>query len=211
MTISVSIHRSDSGWAEYSVPEIEGATVLAILTYIHENMDSTLAFRSGCRMDLCGLCAVEVNGKPAMACTAGIEDGMRIGPLRRLPLVRDLVINRVRLFEALRELELFIPEQEERSDPQIIRQTGAQVTLLQCVECLACNSVCEQYDFEKNPLAGPFTFVKLAQLHFDPRNRIDRRRQAQRLGVNRCAECRGCYCIHGINIRKHAIEVLDFG
>jgi succinate dehydrogenase/fumarate reductase iron-sulfur protein len=211
MTISLSIHRSDSGWTEYSVPDIEGATVLAILNYIHENMDSTLAFRSGCRMDLCGLCAVEVNGKPAMACTTGVDNGLKIGPLKRLPLVRDLVIDRVRFFEALRDLELFIPEPEERSDPQIIRQSGAHVKLLQCVECLACNSVCEEYDFENNPVAGPFTFVKLAQLHFDPRDRIDRRRQARELGVDRCADCRGCYCIHGINIRKHAIDVLKSG
>ena len=211
MTISVSIHRSDSNWVDYKVPEIEGATVLEILTYIYENMDSTLAFRPGCRMDMCGLCGVEVNDKPVMACTTKIKDGMKIAPLKHLPIVRDLVINRVKLFEALRELDIFIPEQEHRSEPQIIRQTIAHVKLLECVECLACNSVCTKYDFEKNPLAGPFVFVKLAQLHFDPRNQIDRREQAKRLGVDECAECRQCYCIHGINIHRHAINVLKSG
>lgn len=208
MTISISINRSGSNWVEYTVPEIEGATVLETLTYIYENMDSTLAFRPGCRFDMCGICAVEVNGKPVMACITKIKDGMKVAPLRGLPVVRDLVIDRVRFFEALRELDIFIPEQQEQSEPQIIRQTEAHVKLLECVECLACNSVCTNYDFEKNPLAGPYVFVKLAQLHFDPRNLIDRREQAKRLGVDKCAECGKCYCIRGINIRKHAIDVL---
>jgi succinate dehydrogenase/fumarate reductase iron-sulfur protein len=174
-------------------------------------MDSTLAFRPGCRMDMCGLCAVEANGKPVMACITKVKDKMKVAPLHGLPVVRDLVIDRVRFFQALRELDIFIPEQEERSEPQLIRQTDAQVKLIQCVECLACNSVCPNYDFEKDPLAGPYVFVKLAQLHFDPRNRIDRREQAKRLGVHGCAECRKCYCIHGINIHKQAIDVLASG
>lgn len=215
MTISISINRSGPKWAgqpagaEYAVPEIEGATVLETLTYIYEYIDSTLAFRPGCRFDMCGLCAVEVNGKPVMACITRIKDGMKIAPLQRLPVVRDLVIDRVRFFEALRELDIYIPEQEERSEPQVIRTAEAHLKLLKCVECLACNSVCTNYDFEQNPLAGPYVFVKLAQLHFDPRDRIDRREQAKRLGVDGCGECRKCYCIHGINIRKHAIEVLS--
>jgi succinate dehydrogenase/fumarate reductase-like Fe-S protein len=76
------------------------------------------------------------------------------------------------------------------------------------VECLACNATCPGYDFEKNPLLGPYVFVKLAQLHLDPRNEIDRRKQVQELGLGGCGECRKCYCIHGINIRKHAVQAL---
>jgi len=214
MSIHISIKRYDPDkggepvWVDYDLPAHERTTVLEALMNIYENQDPTLAFRFGCRFDKCGLCAVEVNGKPRMACYTDVKEGMKIGPLAGMPVVRDLVIDRAAFFEALRELELYIPEQGERSEPQVIQQSEAHKKLLSCVECLACNATCPGYDFEKNPLIGPFVFVKLAQLHLDPRNEIDRREQAHDLGLGDCGGCRKCYCIHGINIRKQAVEVL---
>lgn len=214
MSIRISIERCDQdkggepGWVDYEVPAHERTTVLEALMDIYENQDPTLAFRFGCRFDKCGLCAVEVNGKPRMACYTDIKEGMKIGPLTGMPVVRDLVIDRTAFFEALRELELYIPEQGERSEPQVMQQSEAHKKLLSCVDCLACNATCPGYDFEKNPLLGPYVFVKLAQLHLDPRNEIDRRKQALDLGLGDCGGCKKCYCIHGINIRKQAVEVL---
>jgi len=214
MSIHISIKRYDPDkgcepeWIDYEVPGHERTTVLETLMHIYENQDPTLAFRFGCRFDKCGLCAVEVNGKPRMACYTDVKEGMKIGPLTGTPVVRDLVIDRAAFFEALRELELYIPEQGERSEPQVMQQSEAHKKLLSCVECLACNATCPGYDFEKNPLLGPYVFVKLAQLHLDPRNEIDRRKQARDLGLGDCGGCKKCYCIHGINIRKHAVEVL---
>jgi succinate dehydrogenase/fumarate reductase iron-sulfur protein len=195
-------------WVEYAAPDGERTTVLEALGYIYETADPTLAFRFGCRFNKCGLCAVEVDGRPRMACFTEIRDGMKIGPLSRMPIVRDLVIDRAAFFEGLRELELYIPEQEGVSEPQIIAQNETHAQLVQCVECLACNATCPNYDFARNPLAGPYVFVKLAQLHFDPRDTMDRRRQARELGVEACAECKKCRCIHGINIHRNAVGVL---
>jgi succinate dehydrogenase/fumarate reductase iron-sulfur protein len=214
MSIRISIRRSGPEtagrpeWVDYAVPAGGRTTVLEALMYIYENMDPTLGFRFGCRFDKCGLCAVEVNGKPRMGCFTDVKEGMRISPLRGMPVVRDLVIDRGAFFRALRELELYIPDQGEFSEPQVLEQSETHKKLLSCVECLGCNATCPAYDFDRNPLAGPYLFVKLAQLHLDPRNRIDRRKQARELGVDACAECGKCTCIHGINIRKNAIELL---
>jgi succinate dehydrogenase/fumarate reductase iron-sulfur protein len=214
MNINISIERFDPEkggepvWVDYEVPADEGTTVMEALMKIYENRDPTLAFRFGCRFDKCGLCAVEVNGKPRMACYTDIRDGMKIGPLAGMPVVRDLVIDRTAFFDALRELELYIPEQAERSVPQVMQQSEEHKKLLSCVECLACNATCPGYDFEKNPLLGPYVFVKLAQLHHDPRNEIDRGKQARDLGLDACEGCKKCYCIRGINIRKDVVDVL---
>ncbi len=214
MSIRISIKRYDPDkgggpvWVDYDVPAHERTTVLEALMHIYENSDPTLAFRFGCRFDKCGLCAVEVNGKPRMGCFTDIKDGMKIGPLTGMPVVRDLVIDRAAFFLALRELEIYIPEQGGRSEPQAMQQSETHKKLLSCVDCLACNATCPGYDFDKNPLVGPYVFVKLAQLHLDPRNKVDRRRQALELGLGECMKCRKCHCIHGINIRKHVVEVL---
>ena len=214
MSRKISIRRydpekdSEPRWVQYSAPEGERVTVLETLMHVYENLDSTLAFRFGCRFNKCGLCAVEVDGKPRMGCFTEIRDGMKIAPLSGMPVVRDLVIDRTAFFETLRELKIYIPEQESASEPQTIREPEAHRNLAGCVECLSCNATCPNYDFAKNSLAGPYVLVKLAQLHFDPRNTIDRSVQAKKLGVDKCAECGTCYCIHGIDIRRDAISVL---
>ncbi len=217
MTRTISIRRydpdndSDPRWVEYGAPEGERVTVLETLMHIYENLDPTLAFRFGCRFNKCGLCAVEVDGRPRMACFTEIKDGMKIGPLSGMPVVRDLVIDRAAFFEGLRELQIYIPEQDASTEPQTIDEPEAHKKLVGCTECLACNATCPDCDFEDNSLAGPYVFVKLAQLHFDPRNTIDRRKQARALGVDRCADCGKCYCIHGINIGRDAAGPLAAG
>jgi len=214
MSAEISIKRYDPEteaeprWVDYTVPSDEHTTVLEALVYVYENIDPTLAFRPGCRFDSCGLCAVELNGRPRMACSARLKNGAKIAPLARLPVLRDLVIDRTRFFEGLRELQLFIPEQIEADEPQILKAPKLQAQLAGCVECLACNAMCPAYDFDSNPLAGPYVLVKLAQLQLDPRNSVDRRRQAQELGVGHCGDCRGCRCIHGIDIRRDVFGIL---
>jgi succinate dehydrogenase/fumarate reductase iron-sulfur protein len=214
MKIEISIRRydpetdSEPRWDDYTVPSGDRTTVLEALAYVYENLDPTLAFASGCRFGSCGLCAVEVNGQPRMACSARIRSGMKIAPLAGMPVLRDLVIDRTAYFDGLRKLRIFIAEQSESREPQLVRVPKLHARLAACLECLACNSTCPNYDFGKDPLAGPFLLVKLAQLQLDPRNSIDRRKQAQELGMSHCADCRTCYCIRGLDIRRDVLGVL---
>ncbi len=214
MKATISIQRynpetdSEPRWVEYHVPMQSGSTVMECLNYIYENEDSTLAFQQGCRFNSCGLCALMVNNKPQMACVAKLRDQIKIAPLKGMSVIRDLVVDRTAYFNMLRELQLYIPEQEKTSIPAKIIEPQNRVELLQCVECLACNSTCEQFVSDGEMFAGPYVFVKLAQLHLDPRNDIDRKSQAVKLGLDKCVDCGECRCINGINIQKLAIELL---
>jgi len=59
----------------YEVPLTEGMSVLDILDYIYENIDSSLAYydHAACRHGICGGCAVVVNGKTCLACQTPIS------------------------------------------------------------------------------------------------------------------------------------------
>lgn len=214
MKCRISIRRYDPGsdsepsWDDYTVPADDRTNVLEALAYVYEHLDPTLAFASGCRFGSCGLCAVEVNGQPRMACSARVRDGMRIGPLPGLPLTRDLVVDRAAFFEGLRALRIYIEDQGPTGEPRVLRVPRLHARLAACIECLACNSTCPSYDFASDPLAGPYLLVKLAQLQLDPRNSIDRREQARDLGLDRCVDCRSCYCIRGLDIRRDVLGVL---
>ena len=95
MSSRISIRRydpemdSEPRWDDYTVPSDDRTTVAEALAYVYENLDPTLAYPFWCRFGACGLCAVDVNGQPRMACSANLKEGMKIAPLAGLP-VREL-------------------------------------------------------------------------------------------------------------------------
>ncbi len=187
---------------EYSLSLPSGSTVLDCLLYIRDQIDSTLAFRYGCRFKSCGLCTLEVNVSRRLACLTRVNSGIGIAPLKNLPLLRDLVIDRKPILDLLKEHELFLNDgslKESIQDERLLR-------LLGCTECLSCISTCPKYGAKG--FGGPFVFVRLAQLSLDPRNHRDRRKKAQELGITECQDCGKCICLSGISIYKDVIESL---
>lgn len=209
---TVVLERYDPAQAEcvsrsYSVPLGTGATVLSALLHIYENHDPTLAFRYGCRCTKCGECAVDVDGRPQLACKAGAKDGMKISPLKNLPRIRDLVVDRSPLDSRLSSLRLYVEPTEAPALGEITVPKDYE-RLIGCLECYGCVSSCPNFDCENDGFGGPYVFVRLAQLHLDPRDKADRRAQAVALGVERCSDCSRCMCVKGIPIRRRAIAIL---
>ncbi|WP_366924708.1 2Fe-2S iron-sulfur cluster-binding protein [Metallumcola ferriviriculae] len=176
-------------------------TVLDALQYIYRYKDSTLSFRYDCRFKRCGLCGVSVDGRPVLACTTQVKDGMEIGPLPGLPVVRDLVVDRSFLDKLYQDLDLMIIPGAKNDEPPGCMVSSDYFHFAQCNECLVCATVCPAGQGE-GKVFGPFVWVRLAQLHLDPRDRIDRIAQAERLGVNGCAGCGKCHCASGIDFKK---------
>ena len=195
----------------------EKPTVLQALIAIYENIDSTLAFSYNCRYKKCGLCAVEVDGHPSLACITFLREHQTIGPLSNLPLHKDLVINRSLLEALLMRERIFMTKGLAQESEHPLNHPFPQFrlhpdleTLLSCIECLCCQASCPVLSAGKNtPYAGPFVFVKLAQLHLDPRDSLDRASQAVQLGIEACSGCRQCVCPQNIDIYNQAILPLS--
>lgn len=77
---------------EFKVP-YQGRTVLDVLRYIYENLDSTFAFRWACTKGLCRACVVSVNKRPALACMKSAEKNMTVGPHPKFRVIKDLLID----------------------------------------------------------------------------------------------------------------------
>ena len=191
----------------YSIPIRKRDTVLQTLLHIYENCDSTLAFRYGCRCSKCGECAVDVDGRPCLACLTHARDGMKISPLKNLPPIRDLIVDRSVIDQRISSQHLYVyPEVEQALNVMPVPRTYKR--LIGCLECYGCVSSCPHFDWRDEQLAGPYVFVRLAQLHLDPRDKKDRRAQAISLGITRCSNCSQCRCVKGIAIRRDAIGTL---
>ncbi|HSW36520.1 MAG TPA: 2Fe-2S iron-sulfur cluster-binding protein [Candidatus Limnocylindrales bacterium] len=193
--------------SDYRLPPMPDATVLQALQYIYEELDPTLAFRYGCRYNHCGLCGVTVDGKPGLSCKAKLEGVKEIAPLANLPLLRDLVVDRSAYFRTLQESSLY-PQKNNMEPLGCLKEDELHKNLMNCLECLCCVASCRpEGNIGENRINDPYLFVKLAQLHLDPRDNADRRAQARELGSERCYDCRKCFCPNGIRL-KEAISVL---
>lgn len=218
----------------FTIPGEGRTTVLQALHYIYAHVDPGLAFEYSCRYARCGLCAVEINGRPLLACTTFLGEKTIVAPLSNLPPVRDLVVSRAPLEELLRKEGIYFqglagpvasPRQEAPGLSQnasssilpgasffeTVQYPPALEKLMGCLECLCCHAHCPQIAATKGNLkrfAGPFVFLKLAQLHLDPRDRIDRKTQARRLGIEKCLNCRACRCPLGLPLYREAIRPL---
>ncbi len=138
---------------EFTVPFTKGMTVLDGLLHIKENMDSTLAFRTSCRMGICGSCAMLINDYPHLACHTQIEelhtDKLTVKPLPNLPIIKDLVPDMSTFFANHKSIKPYII----RSDRQEMEQPTAEYTqapkeldsFLQftyCIKCGICVAAC---------------------------------------------------------------------
>jgi Succinate dehydrogenase/fumarate reductase, Fe-S protein subunit len=76
-------------------------SVLNVLDRIRETVDASLAYYASCRTGKCGACAVNVNGRPCLACTCLVEgEELDLAPLPSGEFVRDLLTIRRTVQEA---------------------------------------------------------------------------------------------------------------
>ena len=138
---------------EFTVPSGRGMTVLDGLIYTKENLDSTLAFRTSCRMGICGSCGMLVNNYPHLACHTQIEefhsDTLTIKPLPNLPIIKDLVADLTIMFSNHRLIKPYIIRQdtEEMENPtaefgQAPQELNEFEQFAYCVKCGICISAC---------------------------------------------------------------------
>ncbi|MBQ4465152.1 MAG: 4Fe-4S dicluster domain-containing protein, partial [Oscillospiraceae bacterium] len=99
-----------------------------------------------CLQKKCGACAMVINGKPCLACDAKLGDVqkrnvIRIEPLRKFPVVCDLVVDRSILFENLKTLTVWLEE------ATIAKGEGASLAYeaSRCLQCGCCLEICPNF------------------------------------------------------------------
>lgn len=213
-SVTVRVRRSD-GLASFEVPYRKWMRVLDALNWIAENAATDLAFRWFCGSKMCGTCAVRMNGREVLACWEAVEPDMMIEPLRNLPPIRDLVVDRAPFDAKLVSLEPWIERPAPYAgfpEPLSHKDMKNASKALDCIGCLCCYSACPVIGLgDLTDFAGPAPLVQLGQTALDPRN--DAAKVARSLSLTGIFNCVSCYkceevCPAAIPIVSQVIEPL---
>jgi succinate dehydrogenase / fumarate reductase, iron-sulfur subunit len=143
---------------EFDLPLRKGMNVIIGLMDIATNPvdrfgkpTTPVTYESNCLEEVCGSCAMLINGKAAMACSSlvnKLEQPVRLEPLSRFPVVRDLAVDRSVLFENLKKVKAWVPidgTYDLGSGPRISPSKQEEMyPLSRCISCCLCLEVCPQ-------------------------------------------------------------------
>src|SRR5262245_59568944 len=99
-TIAARIYRYDPAvddaprYDTIEVPAQKYMRVLDVLDYAVETCGLSVGYRFFCGVKRCGLCGVSIDGKPGLACWEEARPTLTIDPLPKMPVIRDLVVDR---------------------------------------------------------------------------------------------------------------------
>ncbi|NIM46004.1 MAG: hypothetical protein GTN80_09485, partial [Nitrososphaeria archaeon] len=153
----------------YTVPYSEDLTMLGVLRYIYEKYDGSLAFNFECRYGSCGNCAVMVNYRPILICKTPAQKEVVIEPLPNLPVIRDLVVDRSSLDEAITRIRPFLERvTPPKREPEELKPQQYEIykMMSRCTRCLNCLSVCPPASAARNEYSGPAVMVELSKYMF---------------------------------------------
>jgi fumarate reductase iron-sulfur subunit len=195
--LKVSIHRT-SGLQEFEVPREPSQTVLDVVTYIQRRLDPTLAYRFACRVGMCGSCAMTVNGVPRWTCRTHVDkvvrnDRLEVGPLRNLPLIRDLVVDMREFFDKwARARGQFSGDKTKHDDfarvpPQSEKRVQAN-NGIECIGCGVCYAACDVVKWNPQYL-GPAALNRAWTLLNDVREQENAERLRAVAGDAGCHAC----------------------
>ena len=226
MKVEIVTHRDgkqDVVSYEYTLrQDRERPMVLDVLLQAQATTMPELAFRYGCRARNCGVCTVDINGKPRIACRSRARDGDRISAMVTLPVLGDLVVRRDGI---ARQMRGRLTNSAGANDLNV-EAPETYHDLTACIECYACLHNCPMHarnfggrvpgDVEDkaglpDPAEGyrwgnPFSLLKLQRIRTDPLSG-DAARQAALdhavdLGLDACVDCPGCKCGVGIDLGR---------
>ena len=113
-----------------------------------------VSYEANCLEEVCGACAMLINGQPRQACSAlvdNLEKPIRLEPLEKFPLVRDLIVDRSQMFNSLKRMHCWIPidgtyplGEGPRMSPSL-QEEG--YPLSRCITCGNCLEICPQSEF----------------------------------------------------------------
>lgn len=167
-TFHVRILRQDgpgqpSYWERFQVEHEPDMNCISVLQKIAERATTEdghkvapVAWDCNCLEEVCGACTMVINGRVRQACTALVDQlladrpgEIELRPMTKFPVIRDLVVDRSRIFAALEKIKAWVPVDsylDLGSGPRQSQETQQLAYLYsKCMSCGCCLEACPQF------------------------------------------------------------------
>ena len=204
---------ASSFWQTFEVPYQAQMNVISALQAIAAHPVTQqgehvtpVAWDCNCLEEVCGACSMLVNGCVRQACTALVDDllkddpaGIRLEPMSKFPVVRDLVVDRTRMFEALKRVRAWIPMDgyydlgDAPPMPMKVQEWGYEFA--KCMTCGCCLEACPQVNDSSEFIgAAPIAQAMLFNTH--PTGKMNEGERLDALmrpgGIADCGNAQNC-------------------
>ena len=167
-SFTVRVQRQDGPgqhkyWERFEIDYEPDMNVISVLQRIAAKAETAdgksttpVAWSCNCLEEVCGACTMVINGRVRQSCSALVDkllaDSSReivLQPMSKFPVIRDLVVDRSRVFRALQRVQAWIPVDtyyDMGPGPRISRkQQETMYPLSECMSCGCCLEACPQY------------------------------------------------------------------
>ncbi len=213
-SVIIKIKRQDTPtskpyWDEFELPYKPGRNVISALMEIAANpvtrdgkATTPITYDSNCLEEVCGSCAMIINGRARMACSAlldKLEQPVRLEPFSKFPVVRDLATDRSVIFENLKVTKSWVPvdgSYDLGPGPRVSPEDQEQMyPLSRCISCCCCMEACPQFN-EETGFVGAATISQVRLFNAHPTGKALKRERLTALmgdgGIQECGYAQNC-------------------
>jgi succinate dehydrogenase / fumarate reductase iron-sulfur subunit len=158
-----------------------------------------------CLEEVCGACTMVINGRVRQSCSALIDqlapngEAITLEPMSKFPVVRDLQVDRTRMFDALKTVKAWIHldgTHELGAGPresQEVQQT--RYALSRCMTCGCCLEACPQYN-DSSEFIGPQAINQVRYFNMHPSGAMHASERLDAVmgpgGITDCGKAQNC-------------------
>ncbi|MEP0814718.1 MAG: succinate dehydrogenase iron-sulfur subunit [bacterium] len=146
-------------WQEFSIPYRPNMNVISVLQAVQRNpvtkdgkRVAPVVWDCNCLEEVCGACTMIINGRVRQACSALIDKlelPLELRPMTKFPTIRDLWVDRQRMFNSLIRVKAWVPidgTYDLGPGPQMAEEKRALAyDLSRCMTCGCCLEACPQF------------------------------------------------------------------
>lgn len=219
-TVQLKVRRQASQeanpyWDTFEIPYRDKMNVISALRETQRNPVNVKGntveppiWEAACLEEVCGSCTMNINGSVRQACTALIEDiaepqngvyEVTLEPMKKFPLVRDLLVDRSKMFENLKKAKAWVPIDGSydlgMGQAQDDHTRHLRYALSRCMSCGCCLEACPQVN-DRSPFVGPATLAQTLLFDLHP---VGKTLESERLdfltseeGITGCGNAQNC-------------------
>lgn len=199
-------------WEEFAIPWHPQMNVISALMEVQKNpvtgdgkSVAPVVWESSCLEEVCGACTMVINGKVRQACSALIDkispdgDPVTVQPMTKFPLVRDLIVDRSRMFADLKRVKAWVdldglhelgPGPRQSQDDQ-----ETAYPLSRCMTCGCCMEACPQVG-PHSDFIGPAAISQVRLFNLHPSGKLHANERLDTLmepgGIDGCGKAQNC-------------------